>query len=258
MSVEANQDGSSLQGKAALVTGGTRGIGLAIVRALRHNGARVIAISKSQEQVDLFHKEFAEDPLCGAELADVRDRKSLEALRDKITQLDILIPNAGVNTRIKALDLPDEPLREMLDTNLYGVFVTCQVFGPLLFARPGGRVVITSSISAVHGMDLRAAYSATKGGLSGLVRALAIEWGPLGVNVNAVGPGIIETPLTKAYMDQYPERVEATIANTPLRRLGQPEDVADVVLFLVSHAARFITGQTVFVDGGVSAGSAWW
>ena len=251
-------NGPELPGKTALVTGGTRGIGLAISRALRRSGAKVVAITRSEEQIAVFHKEFAEDPLASAELADVRDRRSLESLRDKLTQLDILIPNAGVNTRVKALELADEPLHEMLDTNLYGVFITCQVFGPLLFARPGGRVVITSSISAIHGMELRAAYAATKAGLSGLVRALAIEWGPQGVNVNAVGPGIIETPLTRAYMDQHPDRVQATIANTPLRRLGQPEDVADVVHFLVSDASRFITGQTVFVDGGVSAGSAWW
>jgi NAD(P)-dependent dehydrogenase (short-subunit alcohol dehydrogenase family) len=248
----------NFDGKTALVTGGTRGIGLAIARALRRNGAAVIAISKSQEQVDAFHNEFPEDPLARAEVADVRDRRSLEALRDKMTELDILIPNAGVNTRVKALDLPDEPLREMIDTNLYGVFLTCQVFGPMLIARPGGRVVVTGSLSAIHGMDLRVAYAATKAGVSGLVRALAIEWGPLGVNINAVGPGIIETPLTKAYMEQFPEKVAATIANTPLRRLGKPEDIADVVLFLASDAARFMTGQTVFVDGGVSAGSAWW
>jgi NAD(P)-dependent dehydrogenase (short-subunit alcohol dehydrogenase family) len=248
----------TFEGKTALVTGGTRGIGLAIVRALRRNGARVIAVSKSQDQIALFNKEFVEDPLASAEMVDVRDRPSLQSLRDRLTQLDILIPNAGVNTRVKALDLPEEPLREMLETNLYGVFVTCQIFGPLLVAKPGGRVVITSSISAIHGQNLRAAYAATKAGLSGLVRALAVEWGPFGVNVNAVGPGIIETPLTKAYMEQFPERVEAAIANTPLRRIGQPEDVADVVLFLASDAARFMTGQTVFVDGGVSAGSAWW
>jgi NAD(P)-dependent dehydrogenase (short-subunit alcohol dehydrogenase family) len=218
----------------------------------------VIAVSKSKEQIAAFHQEFAEDPLVGAELADVRDREALEALRAKLPRLDILIPNAGVNTRVKALDLPDQPLREMLDTNLYGVFVTCQVFAPLLFAQPGGRVVITSSISAIHGQELRAAYAATKAGLSGLVRALAVEWGPLGVNVNAVGPGIIETPLTKVYMEQFPERVEAAIAHTPLRRIGTPEDVADVVLFLVSEASRFMTGQTVYVDGGISAGSSWW
>ena len=248
----------SLDGRTALVTGGTRGIGLAIVRALRREGARVIAIGKSKEQVAAFRSEFAEDPLASVELADVRERGALEAVRQRMTELDILIPNAGVNTRVKALELPDESLREMLETNLYGVFVTCQVFAPLLFAKPGGRVVITSSVSAIHGMDLRAAYTATKAGLSGLVRSLAIEWGPQGVTVNAVGPGIIETPLTRAYMDRHPERVKATIDNTPLRRIGMPEDVADVVVFLASDAARFITGQTVFVDGGLSAGSAWW
>ncbi len=248
----------SLEGRTALVTGGTRGIGLAIVRALRGQGARVVAISKSEDQITSFRNEFAEDPLAEAELADVRDRGSLEALRDKLTGLDILIPNAGVNTRVKMLDLPDEPLREMLDTNLYGVIVTCQVFGPMLFARPGGRVVITSSLNSIHGMELRAAYSATKAGLSGLVRALAVEWGPKGVTVNAVGPGVIETPLTRAYMEQHPERVKAHIENTPLKRLGTPEDIADVVAFLASDGARFITGQTIFADGGVSAGSAWW
>jgi 3-oxoacyl-[acyl-carrier protein] reductase len=248
----------SLEGKTALVTGGTRGIGLAIVRALRRDRARVIAVGNSKEQIEAFRKEFSEDPLARAEQADVRDVDALKAVRDGLEGLDILVPNAGVNTRVKALDLEDQALRDMLDTNLYGVFVTCQVFGPLLFARPGGRVVVTSSLAAMHGMDVRAAYTATKAGLSGLVRSLAIEWGPKGVTVNAVGPGIIDTPLTRAYMDKYPERVTATIENTPLGRLGTPEDVADVVTFLASHGARFITGQTVYVDGGISAGSAWW
>jgi 3-oxoacyl-[acyl-carrier protein] reductase len=191
-------------------------------------------------------------------LVDVRDRSQLERLRDRLTSLDILIPNAGINTRGKALELADAPLRDMLETNLYGAFVTCQVFAPLLLSKPGGRVVVTSSVAAIHGMDLRAAYTATKAGLTGLVRGLAIEWGPMGTTVNAVGPGVIQTPLTQAYIDQFPERVRATIENTPLRRLGTPEDVADVVAFLVSDAARFITGQTVYVDGGISAGSSWW
>ncbi len=248
----------SLEGRTALVTGGTRGIGLAITRALRREGARVIAVGKAKDQIDLFRKEFSEDPLASAEHADVRDRGALEALRERLGGLDILIPNAGVNTRVQALELEDAPLREMFETNLYGIFITCQVFGPLLFARPGGRVVVTSSLAAMHGMNLRAAYAATKAGISGLVRSLAVEWGPKGVTVNAVGPGIIKTPLTTAYMDQFPERVTATIEHTPLRRLGEPEDVADVVAFLASDGARFITGQTIYVDGGISAGSSWW
>lgn len=248
----------SLEGRTALVTGGTRGIGLAVTRALRREGARVIAIGKAKDQIEAFRKEFSEDPLASVENADVRDRAGLEALRDRLPGLDILVPNAGVNTRVEALDLEDAALRDMLDTNLYGVFVTCQVFGPLLFARPGGRVVVTGSLSSIHGMNLRAAYAATKAGVSGLVRSLAVEWGPRGVTVNAVGPGIIKTPLTMNYMAQFPERVTATIEHTPLRRLGEPEDVADVVVFLASDKARFITGQTIYVDGGISAGSSWW
>jgi NAD(P)-dependent dehydrogenase (short-subunit alcohol dehydrogenase family) len=129
---------------------------------------------------------------------------------------------------------------------------------PMVARRPGARVVLTSSVTAIHGMRRRALYSATKAGLSGLVRSLAVEWGPLGVSVNAVGPGIIRTPLLEPYIDAYPERAAAAVTATPLRRLGQPEDVAGVVAFLASDAAACITGQTLFVDGGISAGDAWW
>jgi NAD(P)-dependent dehydrogenase (short-subunit alcohol dehydrogenase family) len=248
----------SLSGRRALVTGGTRGIGLAITRALRAQGAAVVAVSNAEDQIAQVREDFASDEGLTVEFADVRDRASLEAVRERVGELDILVPNAGINTRGKALDLGDAQLRDMIETNVYGVFVTCQVFGPLLFDRDSSRVVVTGSAVAIHGMDLRAAYTATKAGLSGLVRSLAIEWGPHGVTVNAVGPGIIRTPLTQAYIDQYPERAMATVKNTPLRRLGTPEDVADVVTFLASGEARFITGQTVYVDGGITAGSAWW
>lgn len=248
----------ALAGKTALVTGGTRGIGLAIARALHDAGAQVVAVGRTRESVGRVRAEFDGDPRLIACVCDVRLRQDLERLRESLESLEVLVPNAGINTRIEASDLGDGPLRDILDTNLYGVFVTCQVMAPLLLRRPGGRCVVTSSISAVHGQRLRAAYCGTKAGLSGLVRALAVEWGPRGCTVNAVGPGVIRTPLTQAYMDENPERVEAAIAHTPLRRLGEPEDVADVVAFLASDAARFITGQTVFVDGGLTAGSDWW
>lgn len=244
--------------KTALVTGGTRGIGLAIARALHREGASVVAVSNSDEQIEAMRRDFAGDARMRIEFADVRDRTSLEKVRDTLGELHILVPNAGVATRVEAVELGDEPLRAMIDTNYYGVFVTCQVFGPLVLRKPDGRVVMTSSISALHGQKLRAAYCGTKGGISSLARALAVEWGPAGTTVNAVAPGIIRTPLIKEYSQAHPERTEAGIAHTPLRRLGEPEDVADVVVFFASEAARFVTGQTLAVDGGMTMGSDWW
>jgi len=246
------------EGKTALVTGGTRGIGLAITRAFYREGASVVAISRHEDNAAALRREFGTDGRARVEIADVRDRASLERVRDSLDQLHVLVPNAGVVTRAEALDLDAEALHAMIDTNYYGVFVTCQVFGPLLLRSPGGRVVVTSSISAVHGQKLRAAYCGTKGAVSALVRALAVEWGPRGTTVNAVAPGIIRTPLIQAYADANPDRVEAGIAHTPLRRLGDPDDVADVVLFFASEAARHVTGQTLVVDGGMTAGSDWW
>jgi NAD(P)-dependent dehydrogenase (short-subunit alcohol dehydrogenase family) len=247
-----------VENKTALVTGGTRGIGLAISRALHREGASVVAIGRHEDQVEALREEFSGDPRMRVEVADVRDRASLELVRDSLDRLDILVPNAGVATRVEALDLDDESLRTMIDTNYYGVFITCQVFGSLLLGRPGGRVVMTSSISAVHGQKLRAAYCGTKGAVSALARALAVEWGPLGTTVNAVAPGIIRTPLIQAYTEANPDKVAAGIAHTPLRRLGEADDVADVVLFFASDAARFVTGQTLVVDGGMTMGSDWW
>ena len=172
--------------------------------------------------------------------------------------LKILVANAGLNVRTPALDLKDEDLRLMIDTNLYGSFITLQIFVPLLIQNGGGRVIVNSSLIAFYGMTLRAAYSGTKAGLSGLIRSLAHEWGPSGVTVNAVGPGVIHTPLIQQYMNDNPDRVKEVINHTPLKRLGTPEDIADVVLFLASDAARFICGQTIVVDGGFSAGTDMW
>ncbi|MBA2447599.1 MAG: SDR family oxidoreductase [Chloroflexi bacterium] len=249
---------TDLAGRTALVTGGTRGIGLAITRALHRAGASVVALGRSEERVEALRREYGDDGRMRAELADVRDRAALERVRDTLGELHILVPNAGVATRVEALDLDDEALRTMIDINYYGIFVTCQVFGPKLLERPGGRCVMTSSISAIHGQKLRTAYCGTKGAVSALVRALAVEWGPRGTTVNAVAPGIIRTPLIQAYAEANPDRLEAGIRNTPLRRLGEPDDVADVVLFFASDASRHVTGQTLVVDGGATAGSDWW
>jgi NAD(P)-dependent dehydrogenase (short-subunit alcohol dehydrogenase family) len=215
---------------------------------LRAHGAEVVLVARKAEPVDGFRTA----------VCDVRDRAQLEALRDSLDSLDILVANAGMNKRAEAIDLQDADLREIIDTNFYGAFVTCQVLGPLLLRQPGGRCIVTSSLAGVHGQKLRAAYSAAKAALDGMVRALAVEWGPLGCSVNAIAPGFIKTSMAQPYRDANPDRVAAVIAHTPLRRLGEPEEVASVVTFLASDAARFITGQVIHIDGGVTAGSDWW
>jgi NAD(P)-dependent dehydrogenase (short-subunit alcohol dehydrogenase family) len=238
-----------LAGKKALVTGGTKGIGLAIATALNEAGAEVTVTGRTPTKgLEPIHSV----------VCDVRNRSDLERLRDDLESLDILVANAGTNKRVEMLDLDEQSLRDIVETNFFGVFGACQVFGPLLLAKPGSRVIVTSSVSAIHGQKLRVAYCGTKAGLDGMVRALAVEWGPKGCTVNAIAPGVTRTPLTEAYMAQYPERVEAAIQHTPLRRLAEPDDMSGVAVFLASDAARFVTGQTIFVDGGMTAGSDWW
>ena len=249
---------SRFDGKVVVVTGGTRGIGLAIARGFHREGATVIAISRDEEQVRRTRDAFGADPRMRVELADVRDRASLTRVGESLEDLHVLVANAGVAARVEALEMDDISLRAIIDTNFYGVFLTCQVFGPLLLRQLGGRVVMTSSISAVHGQKLRAAYAGSKGAVSALTRALAVEWGPKGATVNAVAPGIIRTPLIEGYLDANPHLHGAATERTALRRLGEPDDVADVVLFFASDAARYVTGQTLIVDGGLTMGSDWW
>lgn len=251
-----------LNGQVALVTGGASGIGRAITNSLINSGAMVIVVDCREDRLSKIQQEYPDKSKLLTYLGDIRNRTDLEMVRDEMHRqnlsLNILVANAGLNVRTPALDLNDEDLRLMIDTNLYGSFITLQIFVPLLIKNGGGKVIVNSSLIAFYGMTLRAAYSGTKAGLSGLIRSLAHEWGPSGVTVNAVGPGVIHTPLIQQYMDDHPDRVKEVVDHTPLKRLGTAEDIADVVLFLASDAARFICGQTIVVDGGFSVGTDIW
>jgi NAD(P)-dependent dehydrogenase (short-subunit alcohol dehydrogenase family) len=251
--------------RGLFVTGGTSGIGLAIALRLSRTHDPVYLLSRrasdSRPQVQEAYRGHGLGPphlLDG----DVADREGMTRIANQLTRegVDIgtVVASAGTAVRALALDVDDDSVRSMMDTNLYGVFVTFQVLAPIVLARPNGRFIAVSSMSAIHGQRLRAVYAATKAGVSGLVRALAAEWGPSGATVNAIGPGVLRTNLTGAYMDAHPEREQAVLDHTLVGRHGSVDDVAFAAEYLASPECGYVTGQTLIVDGGVSAGSTWW
>ncbi|HWI32227.1 MAG TPA: SDR family oxidoreductase [Microbacterium sp.] len=236
----------------ALVTGGTSGIGAAVADRLSADGFDVVTLARTKPTVTAHR--FLQ--------TDVTDRASLEAVRRTLESegatIGVLVTAAGTNVRAPALEVSDSDIRRMIDVNLYGTIASFQVFAPLMLQHPNSRFVAIGSVSGAYGMNLRAVYGATKAAVSGLVRSLAIEWAPHGATVNAVGPGVIDTPLTAGYIERFPARAQALIDHTPVGRLGVPQDVAATVSFLASEGSSFITGQTIYPDGGLSAGCSWW
>lgn len=250
---------------AVLVTGGTSGIGLGIALRFAGQGVPVYVLSRRGDHglVD-FDAQVAQRgvPRPTVLQADVADRAALQGVAAELERtgvdLRVVVGCAGTNVRQLALEVPDDAVRRMIDVNFYGLFQTFTLFGPLALTRPGSRFIAISSFNALYGTKLRAVYSGTKAAVSGMVRALSVEWAPLGATVNAVAPGVIDTPLTHTYLENNPDRAAAALAHTPVGRLGAADDIADVVAYLASPGAGFVNGQTIAVDGGITAGSDWW
>lgn len=242
-----------LKNKIALITGGSRGIGYATADAFLREGATVIIAASSPESaanaVARLREKYPEATVDGISpnLADMESvRKAFRVARDKYGCVDILVNNAGVSESTPFTEYTEEAFDKVMDLNVKGVFNATRIAAECMVNKGSGVILNTSSMVSIHGQPSGFAYPASKFAVNGLTVSLARELGPKGIRVNAVAPGITETDMMKAVPREV---IEPLIAQIPLRRLGQPEDIANAFVFLASDEASYITGVVLSVDG---------
>lgn len=247
----------NLEGRTAVVVGGTSGIGRSLAHGLAEAGADVVCSSRREEQVEAVAAEIeAMGRRTIRVMSDVGDRSSLEDLLEacaqEFGQVDILVNSAGITKRSPTVDLDEGDWSAILETNLTGTLRACQVFGRHMIANGYGRIINIASLSTFVSLFEVAAYSASKAAVASLTKSLAIEWAKHGVNVNAIAPGVFRTALNQKLLDETP-RGQEFLTRTPMGRFGNVEELAGAAVFLASEAASFVTGEVLVVDGGFLA-----
>ncbi len=244
-----------LSGKVALVTGSTKGIGKAIAIRMAEQGARVVVSSRNQDACE----EVAEEIRTGEGVAlavacNINYREQLENLvaqtMAQLGSIDVLVCNAALNPYYgPSQDIPDAAFDKVMHANIGSVHRLCQMVIPGIAEKGGGSVIIVSSIGGLKGTDKLGAYAISKAADMQIARNLAVEWGPANVRVNCIAPGLVRTDFARALWEN-PETYAATVKHYPLRRIGEPDEIAGAAIFLASDAGSFTTGQTIVIDGG--------
>lgn len=248
-----------LDGKVAVVTGAGGGLGSLAARAFAAAGADVVLVGRTAEKLGAVEDVVrAAGRRAAAIVADVTRsdevNRMVEQAVGELGRIDILLNNAGVTSPKTLVELTDEDWHRIMDTSATGAFYCARAVAPVMMRQREGAIINMGSILSARGMAKRTAYSAAKAAVANLTRALALELGAHGIRVNAIAPTVIVTDLNRELVRTQPQLYQAVVDRTPLGRLGAPEDIAGALVFLASPAARFITGQTLFVDGGYTAG----
>jgi NAD(P)-dependent dehydrogenase (short-subunit alcohol dehydrogenase family) len=248
----------SLDGKIAFVTGAGRGLGQAGALALARAGAHVALVSRTRSQLE--ETAAAVEGLGRKTLvavADIRDSQQVGAAVRRTVEafdrIDILFNNAGTNIRKPVVDMTDEDWHAIMETNVKGIFVVARAVARQMIAQRGGRIINMSSMSSVSPERDKVVYASSKGAVMQFTKGLALELAPHGINVNAIAPGYMMTPLVRGYLDADAERYKRILQRIALGRIGQPEEIGGALVFLASDAARYITGATIAIDGGWTA-----